>query len=341
MINQTIIQEFSKLVSKIKHDIEKEKTMIPNNKKNITANTFRLKQILNAFNEIKKYPEQLSLNNLDEFKQIPGIGKGTIERIKEILTTNKLKELDDFIITDKEKDSIIQDLLTIIGVGEIAALQFYNMGVKSVQDLKNKVKQNIIQVNDKIKLGLDFYGKFQGDIPRNEITSIYNIFTKIINKINKKYNTKFLFEFCGSYRREKPTSGDIDILITNSINDEYGLPIIIKELKKPSSFNNDRPLLVADITSNYETKYMGFLRYLNNFIRRVDIRIVPFESFYSALLYFTGSADLNKKMRQIAKKNGYKLSEYGLFKDDKMIPIQSEYDVFKILNIEYLHPRLR
>ena len=31
-------------------------------------------------------------------------------------------------------------------------------------------------------------------------------------------------------------------------------------------------------------------------------------------LYFTGSGDLNKKMRQIAKDKGYKLSEYGLFK---------------------------
>ena len=34
------------------------------------------------------------------------------------------------------------------------------------------------------------------------------------------------------------------------------------------------------------------------------------------LYYFTGSGDLNKKMRQIAKKKGLKLSEYGLSDKD-------------------------
>ncbi len=37
-----------------------------------------------------------------------------------------------------------------------------------------------------------------------------------------------------------------------------------------------------------------------------------------------------------------KLSEYGLTKEDgTKIPINSEYDVFKILQIEYLEPKLR
>jgi DNA polymerase (family 10) len=48
------------------------------------------------------------------------------------------------------------------------------------------------------------------------------------------------------------------------------------------------------------------------------------------------------KLRKIAKQQGYKLSEYGLFdKDGKHIAIKSEYDIFKILNVEYLSPNLR
>jgi len=48
-------------------------------------------------------------------------------------------------------------------------------------------------------------------------------------------------------------------------------------------------------------------------------------------------------MRQIAKNKGYKLSEYGLFKlsDNSKVKITSERDVFKILGMEYLPPRLR
>jgi len=87
---------------------------------------------------------------------------------------------------------------------------------------------------------------------------------------------------------------------------------------------------------------MGFGKYKENPVRRIDIRFVPYESYFSALVYFTGSAELNKKMRVIAKSKKLKLSEYGLFKENgEMLPIKSERDIFDILNIEYLLPRLR
>ena len=57
---------------------------------------------------------------------------------------------------------------------------------------------------------------------------------------------------------------------------------------------------------------------------------------------FTGSGEFNKKMRLVAKKKGYKLSEYGLFdKHNHIIKVNSERDIFKILDMEYLPPRLR
>jgi hypothetical protein len=114
-------------------------------------------------------------------------------------------------------------------------------------------------------------------------------------------------------------------------------------LKEPLKKNDNKPLLIDDLTDkNIETKYMGFSKYLDNPPRRMDIRFIPYESWWSALLYFTGSAELNKKMRQIAKTKNLKLSEYGLFKENgKALKITSERDVFDILEIEYLHPRLR
>jgi DNA polymerase/3'-5' exonuclease PolX len=357
MNNQNIIIEFEKLIKQIKLDIDDAKSK--NDTKIATANSFRLKQVNNALLTIKKYPEQLTLDNINEFKELPGIGKGTIDRIKEIIKTGKLKELEQFekILKQKSpsekkeddmKEKIIQELESIVGVGHASALELYRMGIRSVDDLKKKIEKNTIQVNDKIKLGVEFYGKFQGNIPRDEITKVYGIISNIINKFNKKLDdtNKYVFEICGSYRREKPTSGDIDVLIskigTPNKNDTTNhLDLFIQELKKPLKLNNKKALLVGDMTTNYETKYMGFAQYLDNPIRRIDIRFIEWESYHSALLYFTGSAELNKKMRQIAKKMGYKLSEYGLFKDDKMVPIQSEYDVFKILKIEYLPPRLR
>ena len=206
-------------------------------------------------------------------------------------------------------------------------------------------------MNDKIKLGIKYYGKFQGNIPRKEIDKVYKIIESIIKKMNKKYDDehKYIFEICGSYRRESHTSGDIDILISKldtTINNKYDinhLEIFVKLLKKSIKTNNDQPLIIDDITDkHYETKYMGFLKYKDNPYRRIDIRYVPHDVYYSALLYFTGSATLNVNMRKIAEEIGYKLSEYGLTKKDgTKESIDSEYKIFESLKIEYLVPRLR
>jgi hypothetical protein len=121
------------------------------------------------------------------------------------------------------------------------------------------------------------------------------------------------------------------------------LELIVGKLKKPLKSNNNMPLLVDSMTDKkIKTKYMGFSKLSSNPIRRIDIRFITYDSYYSALLYFTGSGEFNKKMRIIAKKKGYKLSEYGLFdKNNHIIKVSSERDIFKTLDMEYLQPRLR
>jgi DNA polymerase/3'-5' exonuclease PolX len=348
MTNITIINNFIKLINYVQLQIDTLK-----NSKERTANIFRLKQLKNVLIIIKKYPNEITKENLNEFSELPGVGKGTIDRITEIIDYGKLSELKDFKDTTMDNQKIIDDLESIVGVGRALALDFINMGVTSVADLKKKVDKGIIEVNDKVLLGIKYYGVFKGDIPRSEITEVYELLQTVINKMNKHYKldetNKYIFEICGSYRREKDKSGDIDVLVskldsTENSEDTNHLERIVKRLKKNLKLNNDMPLLIDDMTDkNYETKYMGFAKYKDNFVRRIDIRFIPYDSYYSALLYFTGSADLNKKMRHIAKTMGYKLSEYGLTKisDNQRLSIKSEEDVFKILKMEYLSPKLR
>ena len=347
-LNQNIIDQFDKLVRFIQYEI--------NNSKNIkdeTSNKFRLRQIKQILAIIKKYPYQITLNNLEEFGNLQGIGKGTTTRIKEILNDNKLKELDNFNDVANENDELIKELETIVGVGRVTALKFIEDGITSVDDLKNKIDEGTYDVNDKIKLGIKYYGVFEGNIPRKEIDKINKLVDSIIKKMNKKYKYNddeiYVYEICGSYRREQQTSGDIDILISKlntnmDDNDNINhLERFIKILKEPIKTNNNEPLLIDDITDkHYETKYMGFAKYKDNPYRRIDIRYVPYDAYFSALLYFTGSATLNVNMRRIAEKMKLKLSEYGLTKENgTKLPIESEYDIFKILKIEYLPPRLR
>ena len=84
---------------------------------------------------------------------------------------------------------------------------------------------------------------------------------------------------------------------------------------------------------------MGFCK--SDKVRRIDIRYVPYKSYYSALLYFTGSGEFNRNMRTVAISLGYKLNEYGLYKNGKKIKVKSEKDIFNELGMEYVDPSKR
>lgn len=342
MANSIIISEFEKLVSFVQNELDNSKDA-----KTKTANGFRLRQIKNALTIIKKYPKSIS-DNMEEFAEFPGIGKGTMERINEIITTSKLSETKNF---KKNKDTMIQDkaledLESVVGIGRAHALELIKEGITSVDMLKKAIDNKKIEVNDKIALGVKYYKVFEGNIPRAEITKIKNLLQKVITKLNKNLNEneQYIFEICGSYRREKQVSGDIDVLISKKNNEDVDtyLSKIVSILKLPIKANNDKPLIVDSMTDNYETKYMGFAQYKDSKVRRIDIRFVPYKSYYSALVYFTGSAELNKNMRKIAKAKNLKLSEYGLTqKDGTTLTINNEYDIFKILEMKYLPPNER
>lgn len=349
-MNELLINQFERLIAFIREEADtfQQKKEL----KKVQVNQFRIKQLSVVLSILKKYPNEITLENMDELKDISGIGKGSLERIKEILSTGTLKELGSFVDVKKEKRSAIENLEEIIGVGRAKALEFVDKGITSVDILKEKIKNKEIEVNDKILLGLKYYGKYKMNIPRSEMDQYNDLLKRLVKKINKSLSLgdkdEYVLELCGSYRREKAFSNDIDVLISkkdtiNISKTQNHLERFVNKLKNPMKHNNNKPLLVDSMTDKtIKTKYMGFSRYLDNPPRRIDIRFINYDSYPAALLYFTGSADLNKKMRNIAKSKGYKLSEYGLFdKDDRPIKVNSERDIFHKLNMEYIPPALR
>jgi DNA polymerase (family 10) len=82
-------------------------------------------------------------------------------------------------------------------------------------------------------------------------------------------------------------------------------------------------------------KFMGVI----NDKRRLDLLAVPPSKYPFALLYFTGSKEFNINMRKRALQKGMSLSEHGLKGNNQSI--QSEEDVFKVLDMEYLPPEKR
>jgi DNA polymerase (family 10) len=162
----------------------------------------------------------------------------------------------------------------------------------------------------------------------------YKPLDKIPHNIIPKIVEKFMpFEkhpiIVGSYRRETPYSGDIDILYNGSD--------LNKLLSKLSELHKDR----WTVYSKGEMKIAGIFHLSGKKCVEIDLWICDSKNKHAMLLYSTGSKNFNIIMRMIAKRKGYKLNQYGLFKDDKLIETKSEKDIFDKIGMKYREPTQR
>jgi DNA polymerase/3'-5' exonuclease PolX len=334
-MNELIISIFSNLIK-----VNEYLTKTSNDSNFKIQNEFRIRSLKNALRTIKNL--STDIKDIKELDGISGIGKGIKDRINEIIKTKKLTELDELCknidCLNLNKINIKDELLNIVGVGEIFVNKLLNIyKITSVKEFIDLVQNKKIKVSSTIELGIKYYNKLKFNIPRQEITKTLDYLETEISKIDDS----IIIQICGSYRRQKLTSNDIDLLVTipTILEEDKNLEkdIIQKIVKKL----HDNNFLLDDITPQATDKYMGFIKYAKFPVRRIDIRFIPFLSWYPAILYFTGSKDLNLMMRNKAKKLGYKLNEYGIFKGSKNILVESEAEIFNMLEIKYLEPQER
>ena len=334
MDKSKILNEFKRLQEQIMFDIDNTTG------KNKLINQYRLKSITTAIKSIEKYnKDKMKVSDLDELAKIKGIGEGTIRRIKEIIQTGKLKEIK-ITKDDKIYLKMIEELEDIQGIGRITAYKlFKEYKIKSIDELIEKVNLKEIEVSDNIKIGLKYVNKLDTKIPRSQIDK----FKEYILNTLLEIDPKLFGTICGSYRRLKETSGDVDLIIVHTdykhLNDNLKknyIDIFITHLIR----NN---IIIESLTkTDVKTKYMGIFKWKDSKPRRIDVRFIPYESYYSAILYFTGSKDFNTNMRLNAIAQNYTLNEYGLYdENNKLIKVKSEKEIFDILGMEYITPDKR
>jgi DNA polymerase (family 10) len=128
----------------------------------------------------------------------------------------------------------------------------------------------------------------------------------------------------GSLRRWLETVGDLDILVTGAAPG----PAMARFVGYPK---------VKEVLARGETKSSIVLQTG----LQVDLRFLPPESFGAGLYYFTGSRDHNIAVRKLAKAKGWKVSEYGVFKGEKLLAGKTEEGIFKLFGMAYIPPELR
>ncbi len=289
----------------------------------------KVKAYQRAIIELKK--TNINSQNINELSNIRGIGPHLLSKIVEYLSTGSIKDLDRLRASKKAKSYI--ELSKILGVGPSTVKKWLSLRIDSLPKLRKAVGADKIKLTNIQKWGLRFYDDLNTRIPRNEVTTLCAYFKSIL----LQFDDHILFEIAGSYRRGYVDSGDIDIVISNkSRHDDGLLDRVIETLQTDPNFIDVLTLGRERTTFLYKSAAIA---------RQVDILYIKFDSYYAALLYFTGSWDFNQTMRGYAKNNGYRLNQRGLYKivGDKLEPINisSERQIFETLGLLYITPEHR
>ncbi|CAG9861468.1 unnamed protein product [Phyllotreta striolata] len=305
--------------------------------KNVSRNMHKFSAYKKAAATLGEHPTRIKSG--DEARKLKGIGDKISKKIDEFLATGKLKKLEN--IHNDPKTEAINILTKVTGIGPAKALSLYNQGFRTIEELQ----KNPESLTHHQKIGLKYYEDFEKKIPRQEIQEIEKRLKDLIQSIDSLYK----ITICGSYRRGKSESGDVDTLITHP---NWTSDKVNKKDKNPMLKKIINALTVADLIidtlSLGETKFMGACRLDSEHpVRRLDIRLTPYDQYYCSILYFTGSDVFNKTMRAHAVEQGFTLNEYTLRPlgstgvPGEPIEITSEEDIFDFIDYPYKKPEDR
>jgi len=308
--NAHIIKVLSLLIDhiKIQHVIEGDRKHI-----------FRLRNIKKAKDHIEAMDTQVT--KASQFARTSGIGEGIKRRITEILSTGTLKELQD------TQCKGILELLQVYGLGQVKVGELVSRGITCLSELREAIENETIKVkiNQSTHIALRYHDEIIQRIPHSFIK-------RVDAYLKENIPDNYDYVICGSYRRKRLTSGDIDVLVRQK--EGHNLQPLYKHL-------TDIGFLKARLAGAYD-KYNGICEFEGRHCR-IDLLLTKEKEFYPALVHFTGSGPFNVRVRFHANNHGYKLSNLGLFSrvTGEQIHVSSEKEIFDILGYPYIEPHKR
>ena len=315
---------------------------------NKKTSPFRIKQYSDIIKLIQTYPNE-KIENLDRIKEwfIKNGKKNPDKMISKIEQFSKKGYIDEAKKARSNNEVLaVMKLTKVANIGPAKAKELYNKyGIITVEDLKDKFKKDNTIIHNKQKIGLLYYDDLLKRIPRQEMDMYNDMFSDICKFISPDMK----FSINGSYRRKHSTSGDIDVLISGpkGKNKLYRNKFL-EELKTRK--------IVREVLASGTKKFMGITILPGCTIHRhLDVIDTDIDQYPFAQLYFTGSGGFNSHMRLLALKKGYSLNEYCIsdkktkkaiseniiFEKLKKHTIDTEEDIFRFLEMNYIVPELR
>ncbi|MFB6196182.1 MAG: DNA polymerase/3'-5' exonuclease PolX [Haloplanus sp.] len=279
------------------------------------------------------------IHDRGELEEIDGVGESIADKIAEYLETGELGYLQD-LRGDHELD--VEALTAVRGIGPKTARTLYReAGIADLEDLERaaregeiadiegfgeRTEENILEHIERAKKG-------------QERTLIGRAFSRA-EELRDRLDGDEAFDrvrIVGSFRRRRPTVGDIDILATASDP--------TAAMDTFCGFED-----VSEVRSRGETKSSVTVPPDD---LQVDLRVVEERSWGAALVYFTGSKDHNITLRDRAIDRDWKLNEYGLFdvsdvaegeggkRAGEVLASETEEAVYDRLDLAWIPPELR
>ncbi|MFD1706364.1 DNA polymerase/3'-5' exonuclease PolX [Siminovitchia sediminis] len=272
-----------------------------------------------------------SLSEITDLTKIPSIGKGTAGVIEEYIETGMSTVLQE--LQETVPKGLIP-LLQIPGLGGKSIARLYKeLDVVDIESLKAACEGAKIRglkgfgkkTEENIKKALSQMGKQPERLPISYMIPLAELIETSLKEIREITR----FSRAGSLRRVKETIKDLDFIIATED------PKAVKEqLLGLEQF--------GEATASGDTK-VTLLIEGGQYRVSVDFRIVAPDEFASALHHFTGSAEHNVKMRQLAKSRGEKISEYGVENTETGIvtTFKAEADFYRHFHLPFIPPEIR
>jgi|TARA_B110000495_G_C23028277_1_gene611596 DNA polymerase (family 10) len=296
-----------------------------------SENPFRIRAYRNGAKAIRDLDESVTsilADDTRDLSSIPGIGKTLLDKTKTLVSSGQLPQL---LKLRQEIPDVVIQMARIPGLGAKKAIKLQQeLQIDSLSDLRAACQQ------DRISKLKGFGGKTQQAIldglaiAEAAAERIYwsqgDQLAKAIGQHMENCPVIRKMAWAGSYRRGRETVGDLDLLIVAE--------------DRPTAMDHleTYPELSSTILRG-ETKIS--IRVGKAF--QVDMRAVDDNQFGAALQYFTGSQAHNIHTRRIAKENGLKINEYGVFslEDNAQVAGATEEDVYAAIGLRWIAPELR
>ena len=292
------------------------------------ANPFRIRAYRNAARMVSELGREIRtlLANGEDLTGLPGIGDDLAGKMREIVDTGGCRMLDTL---QTELPPAIAELLHVPGLGpkrvrtlwhdldiqtpEQAARAARDGRIRALPGFGEKTEANILQAVE----------AHLSQSRRIKLATAAQYASSLVAWLSRARGVSRV-EVAGSYRRMCETVGDLDILVSASPDSDV----------MPHFIAYDE---VSEVLAQGATRASVVLKSR----LQVDLRVVADPAWGAALCYFTGSKAHNIALRRIARDNGLKLNEYGVFRGSERLAGESEASVYGALGLPWIAPELR